>query len=148
MTCLRRNSYIRLWLKLLSLYSVVLANMLRRCDVIQFWIFDSLCVFKQLLEIGLLACVESIIAFVGIVEQLNCVTREVHTKTWTFMSHELKNTTICWNRLPWTCYNWRSFALIDKTVIFLFSYFHISFRFIRKLSSLFDWSNRYKTLSS
>ena len=53
-----RKSCIRSWLKLLSLYSVVLMNMLRRCDIMQFWIFDSLCVFKQLLEIGLLACVE------------------------------------------------------------------------------------------
>ena len=56
--CLRRKSCIRSWLKLLLLYSVVLTNMLRWCDVMQFWIFDSLCVFKQLLEIGLLACVE------------------------------------------------------------------------------------------
>ena len=53
-----RKSCIRSWLKLLSLYSVVLMNMLRWCDVMQFWIFDSLCVFKRLLEIGLLACVE------------------------------------------------------------------------------------------
>ena len=53
-----RKSCIRSWLKLLSLYSVVLMNMLRRCDIMQFWMFDSLCVFKRLLEIGLLACVE------------------------------------------------------------------------------------------
>ena len=55
---LRGKSCIRSWLKLLLLYSVVLVNMLRRCDVMQFWIFDSLCVFKQLLEIGLLAYIE------------------------------------------------------------------------------------------
>ena len=58
MMCFKRMSCIWSWLMLLLLYSVVLANMLKWCDNMQSWLLDSLCVFKQLLEIGLLACID------------------------------------------------------------------------------------------
>ena len=58
MIYLNRMSYIWSWLMFMSLYSVVLANMLKWCDNMQSWLLDSLCVFKQLLEIGLLACID------------------------------------------------------------------------------------------
>jgi len=41
-----------------------------------------------------------IIAVIGIIEILDCVTEVIHTKTGIFMSHELKNNTNCSNRLP------------------------------------------------
>ena len=58
MMCRHWILYIGSWLMLLLLYSIVLANMLKWCDDMQSWLLDSLCMFKQLLEIGLLACID------------------------------------------------------------------------------------------
>ena len=58
MMCRHWISYIGSWFMLLLLYNVVRANMLKWCDIMQSWLLDSLCLFKQLLEIGLLACMD------------------------------------------------------------------------------------------
>ena len=58
MMCRHWILYIGSWLMFMLLYSVVLANMLKWCDNMQSWLLDSLCLFKQLLELGLLACMD------------------------------------------------------------------------------------------
>ena len=50
--------YIGSWFMFMLLYNVVLGNMLKWCDNMQSRLLDSLCLFKQLLELGLLACMD------------------------------------------------------------------------------------------